>query len=210
MEGEFGQVVRLGVEVAFTASSTSSPPEPDAATSRQTYVNLGRGEFHAGRSLDALLAAYRVGARLAWRRFVAAGVAGGLAADALYALGEAIFAYIDEISAESAEGSPKSSPSRRRERPAAAAARPPARAGAGAGRRGGPQRGRGGGLAAARGGSRRSCSPPATPARPTRRSSTPLAARFARRLARGPSAPRRAGSPSCCPGPRRARAAGGG
>jgi hypothetical protein len=105
MEGEFGQVVRRGVEVAFTRFvDLLADPEPDAATSRQTYVSLGRGEFRAGRSLDALLAAYRVGARLAWRRFVSAGVAGGLSADALYALGEAIFAYIDELSAESAEG----------------------------------------------------------------------------------------------------------
>ena len=67
-------------------------------------MNLGRGEFHAGRSLDALLAAYRVGARLAWRRFVDAGTAAGLPPEAMYSLGEAIFAYIDEISAESAEG----------------------------------------------------------------------------------------------------------
>src|SRR5688572_6182165 len=105
MEGEFGQVVRRGVEIAFTRFvDLLADPEPDAANSRHTYVNLGRGEFRAGRSLDALLAAYRVGARLAWRRFVAAGVAGGLSADALYALGEAIFAYIDELSAESAEG----------------------------------------------------------------------------------------------------------
>ncbi len=105
MEGEFGQVVRLGVEVALHRFvDLLADPEPDTAETRRTYVDLGRGEFRAGRSLDALLAAYRVGARLAWRRFVDAGVAGGLAPDAIYALGEAIFAYIDELSAESAEG----------------------------------------------------------------------------------------------------------
>jgi hypothetical protein len=105
MEGEFGQVVRLGVEVALSRFiDLLADPEPDAADSGRTYIDLGRGEFRAGRSLDALLAAYRVGARLAWRRFVEAGVAGGLAPDAIYALGEAIFAYIDELSAESAEG----------------------------------------------------------------------------------------------------------
>src|SRR5215216_2817260 len=105
MEGEFGQDVRLGVEVALNRFvDLLADPEPDAAGSRRTYVDLGRGEFQAGRSLDALLAAYRVGARLAWRRFVDAGVAGGLSPNAIYALGEAIFAYIDELSAESAEG----------------------------------------------------------------------------------------------------------
>ncbi len=105
MEGEFGQVVRLGVEVAFNRFvDLLADPEPDAARARGTYVDLGRGEFHSGRSLDALLAAYRVGARLAWRRFVEAGVAGGLSPSVIYSLGEAIFAYIDELSAESAEG----------------------------------------------------------------------------------------------------------
>jgi hypothetical protein len=105
MEGEFGQVVRIGVEVAFNRFvDLLAGRGPDADIARETYVRLGRGEFRAGRSLDALLAAYRVGARLAWRRFVAAGVEGGLPPTAIYALGEAIFAYIDELSAESAEG----------------------------------------------------------------------------------------------------------
>src|ERR671919_239278 len=105
MSGTFGQAVRLGVEVALNRFvDMLADPVADVTRAQDTYVNLGRGEFHAGRSLDALLAAYRVGARLAWRRFVEAGVAGGLAPDAIYALGEAIFAYIDELSAESAEG----------------------------------------------------------------------------------------------------------
>src|SRR5262245_56951065 len=105
MEGTFGQLVRLGVEVALNRFiDMVADPGADVTRARDTYVNLGRGEFHAGRSLDALLSAYRVGARVAWRRFVEAGTAGGLAPDAMYSLGEAIFAYIDEISAESADG----------------------------------------------------------------------------------------------------------
>src|SRR5262245_51895886 len=105
MEGEFGQIVRLGVEVAFNrfvdliADSSAGGGE-----ARDTYVNLGRGEYHSGRSLDALLAAYRVGARLAWRRFVEIGVEADLEPEAIYALGEAIFAYIDELSGLSAAG----------------------------------------------------------------------------------------------------------
>ena len=57
-----------------------------------------------GRTLGALLAAYRVGAQIAWRRFVEAGERAGLEPATLYRLGEAIFAYIDEISGESIEG----------------------------------------------------------------------------------------------------------
>jgi len=105
MEGEFGRLVRLGVEVAFNRFiDLVVDPTADVAIARETYVNLGRGEFRAGRSLDVLLAAYRVGARMAWRRFVEAGGKGDLPPDVLYQLGEAIFAYIDELSAESADG----------------------------------------------------------------------------------------------------------
>ena len=105
MEGTFGQLVRMGVEVALNRfMDMVADPAADVTRARDTYVNLGRGEFHAGRSLDALMAAYRVGARLAWRRFVEAGTTAKLPPDALYSLGEAMFAYIDEISAESADG----------------------------------------------------------------------------------------------------------
>jgi hypothetical protein len=106
MEGSFGAAVRRGVEIAFERflALIEDPQTGASARSREIYVDLGRGEFHAGRSLDALLAAYRVGARLAWRRFVEAGREAGLSPEVLYDLGEAIFAYIDEISAESADG----------------------------------------------------------------------------------------------------------
>jgi hypothetical protein len=105
MEGRFGDVTRFGVEVALSRFVDLLVGDVhDDATTRATYVKLGRGEFRAGRSLDALLAAYRVGARVSWRRFVDAGTRGGLPPQALYDLGEAIFAYIDEISAESVEG----------------------------------------------------------------------------------------------------------
>jgi hypothetical protein len=105
MEGTFGQLVRMGVEVALSRFiDMVADPTADVTLARDTYVNLGRGEFHSGRSLDALMAAYRVGARLAWRRFVEAGTAAALPPEALYSLGEAMFAYIDEISAESADG----------------------------------------------------------------------------------------------------------
>src|SRR3954454_5070875 len=105
MEGRFGQVVRFGEQFALNRFIDMLVSEhAEDATARDTYVRLGAGEYHAGRSLDALLAAYRVGARLAWRRSVEAGTSAELPPDTLYDLGEAIFAYIDEISAESAEG----------------------------------------------------------------------------------------------------------
>jgi len=71
---------------------------------RDVYVALGRGEFRAGRRLDALQHAYRVGARVAWRRLSEAAIAAGFEGRTLSLLAESVFAYIDELSAESVEG----------------------------------------------------------------------------------------------------------
>jgi hypothetical protein len=103
IEGDFGIGVRAGVEQALAhlvKEIQAAGPVPRS----DVYHRLGRGEMRAGRSLDALLSAYRVGARVAWRRVVAAGEAAGLEPATLYLLAEAIFAYIDVLSAESAEG----------------------------------------------------------------------------------------------------------
>jgi hypothetical protein len=105
LEGPFGVALRTGVVEALRQFVSSiEDPAGGRGSGREIYVNLGRAEMRAGRSLDALLAAYRVGARVAWRRFATAGERGGLSPSTLYALAEAIFAYIDELSAESIEG----------------------------------------------------------------------------------------------------------
>lgn len=106
LEGRFGQGVRRGVEVALgrfldppQGAGPALPPQD-----RAVYVELGRGELLQGRSLEALLAAYRVGARVAFRRFAALGTAHGMSPEAVVPLAEATFAYIDELSAASIEG----------------------------------------------------------------------------------------------------------
>jgi hypothetical protein len=105
LEGAFGKGVRLGVEQALGQfDQMARNPGVGRGVGREVYVALGRGEVRAGRSLDALLAAYRVGARVAWRRLAEAGLAAGVEPEALVLLAESIFAYIDELSAESAEG----------------------------------------------------------------------------------------------------------
>jgi hypothetical protein len=105
LEGPFGKALRAGVEEALARfTQFVADPDADPNAGREAYVNLGRGEMRAGRSLDALLAAYRLGARVAWRRLAAAGERAGLAPRTLYTLAEAIFAYIDELSADSIEG----------------------------------------------------------------------------------------------------------
>lgn len=103
LEGPFGRGLKVGVEEALRQFLDGIEAGGRMPRSR-VYVDLGRGEVRAGRGLDVLLAAYRVGARVAWRRLSAAGVAAGLEPQTLYLLAESIFAYIDELSAKSAEG----------------------------------------------------------------------------------------------------------
>src|SRR3954469_3046628 len=105
LEGPFGRAVRIGVRTALArfvdGIEDPASEDPDA---RRLYAELGRAEFRGGRSLDALLSAYRIGARLAWERFVAAGEAAGHEPATLYRLASAIFSYIDGISADSVAG----------------------------------------------------------------------------------------------------------
>jgi hypothetical protein len=103
LEGPFGEGLRIGVQEALRHFLAEIEAGRSVARS-DVYVTLGRGEMRAGRSLDSLLSAYRIGARVAWRRFAAAGVTAGLEPDTLYLLAESIFAYIDGLSAESAAG----------------------------------------------------------------------------------------------------------
>src|SRR3954463_404856 len=105
LEGAFAEGVRSGVEGALSQfldviEEGHAGPLPG----RALYADLGRGEAREGRTLEALLAAYRIGARVAWRR--AAEPARELEMDdeVLALLAESIFAYIDELSAASAEG----------------------------------------------------------------------------------------------------------
>jgi PucR-like helix-turn-helix protein len=105
LEGAFGRGVRRGVSAALGEFvALVDDPDRGREQGREVYRALGRGELRAGRSLDALQSAYRVGARVAWRRFAAAARAAGFDAGVLSLLAEAVFAYIDELSADSVEG----------------------------------------------------------------------------------------------------------
>ncbi|MGA7436379.1 MAG: helix-turn-helix domain-containing protein [Solirubrobacterales bacterium] len=105
LEGNFGRGVHLGVrEALHQFSGLIRDPDADRRSSREVYVSLGRGEFNNGRTLDALQAAYRIGARIAWRRIAAASLASSLDGKTLSLLAESIFVYINELAADSTEG----------------------------------------------------------------------------------------------------------
>jgi len=105
LEGGFGVAIRTGTSEALRQFvALLRDPGSGREAGRDVYVGLGRGEFREGRTLDALQSAYRVGARVAWRRVSAAARRKGADAEQLGLLAEAIFAYIDELSADSVEG----------------------------------------------------------------------------------------------------------
>jgi hypothetical protein len=105
LEGRFGRALGRGVQQAldrFVAIVGDDGPEADVLP--PIYRQLGAGEWRDGRSLDALQAAYRLGARIAWRRIGAAAAASGADPDTQRLLAESIFAYIDELAGESVAG----------------------------------------------------------------------------------------------------------
>jgi hypothetical protein len=105
LEGRFGRGIRTGVGEALNQFvALIRDPEAGRGLGREVYVALGRGELRQGRTLDSLQAAYRVGARVAWRRLARAGRKAKLDSELLSLLAEAIFAYIDELSADSVDG----------------------------------------------------------------------------------------------------------
>jgi hypothetical protein len=105
MSGAFGRGVHTAIDQALRQFlDQMGYPVPAERPGREVYLALGRGELRSGRSLDALQLAYRIGARVAWRRFAAATRAAGVDGPTQALLAEAIFAYIDELSAESVEG----------------------------------------------------------------------------------------------------------
>jgi hypothetical protein len=106
MGANIESAVRLALAgfLKLAGSSDGSGPASPLAPALEGAYALGRGEARSGRTMDALLSAYRVGARVAWRYMSEAGVAGGLTASTLAKFAELVFAYIDELSASSAAG----------------------------------------------------------------------------------------------------------
>ncbi|MFG2001013.1 PucR family transcriptional regulator [Spirillospora sp. NPDC048911] len=104
LQGRFGAGLRLGVEEGLRqfVEQLAAPQTPHLRVVEVCRA-LGKGEFLEGRSLDALQAAYRIGARVAWRRFCAIGEAARIPAERMYILAEAVFSYIEQVSAHSVE-----------------------------------------------------------------------------------------------------------
>ena len=110
LAGDLGDNITAAVQVALggflrlaTRSAGSDAGTPLAPALEAAY-SLGRGEARSGRTMDALLAAYRVGARVAWREMSAVVADEGMPASTMAQFAELVFAYIDELSGASVSG----------------------------------------------------------------------------------------------------------
>ena len=108
--GSMGETIRNAVQLALggflslAAGRRGSDPRTPAAPAVEGAYQLGRGEARSGRSTDALLSAYRIGARVSWHEMSTTAVQNGLDAETLVSFAELVFAYIDELSAASVAG----------------------------------------------------------------------------------------------------------
>ncbi|WP_205472842.1 CdaR family transcriptional regulator [Nocardioides sp. SYSU D00038] len=104
------ETIRSAVELALAGFLTlasgrrgTDPGTPRAPAVEGSY-QLGRGEARSGRSTDALLAAFRIGARVSWREMSTTAVRNGVGSEALVDFADLVFAYIDELSAAAVAG----------------------------------------------------------------------------------------------------------
>ncbi|MEV6028140.1 helix-turn-helix domain-containing protein [Streptomyces sp. NPDC052036] len=93
--------IRRAIEV-FVQHLESA--EGRARVHPEVFQEFGRGEGLEGRSLDALQAIYRLGVRLAWRRFAEIGQRVDIPPPAMYELVDAGYEYLDGLVDQSVRG----------------------------------------------------------------------------------------------------------
>jgi hypothetical protein len=103
LTGRFGSRITEGVSVAlgqFLDLLGRDEPLEDV----RVYRALGQLEHREGRTLAALQSAYQVGSRTLWRQLGESTTARQLPPDVIFRLAEALFTYIEELSAASVAG----------------------------------------------------------------------------------------------------------
>ncbi|WP_240770317.1 helix-turn-helix domain-containing protein [Nocardioides sp. GY 10127] len=108
--GRMGENIRNAVQLALggflslASGRRGVDPRTPTGPAVEGAYQLGRGEARSGRSTDALLSAYRIGARESWRQLSSLAVEGGMDAETVGQFAGLVFAYIDELSAASVAG----------------------------------------------------------------------------------------------------------
>ncbi|GAA3385791.1 PucR family transcriptional regulator [Cryptosporangium minutisporangium] len=104
-DADYRHTIQRGVEQALQEFvGRVSRGDGDLETAAEVHRAIGRAERRAGRSLDALHSAYRVGARLSWRRWAELSSIAGVPPAQIYRIADAVFAHIDELAEHATEG----------------------------------------------------------------------------------------------------------
>ncbi|KRE35476.1 hypothetical protein ASG73_16190 [Janibacter sp. Soil728] len=119
-QGRMGRIIEKAVQISLESfvslASRSAPDGAPVGVGVSAARDLGQAEARNGRPVDALLAAYRVGSRAAWRELSVEAIAAGVDAATLGRFAELVFTYIDELSAASVAGHNRETSSAERER----------------------------------------------------------------------------------------------
>ena len=104
-DARYARMVRIAVDASLGHFlDLLQDRERGRAEWRELFRAIGAGEQREGRSLDALQAATRLGARLGWRWLVDFAQAEGLPLPVLGRLAELLFGYLDQVADASAAG----------------------------------------------------------------------------------------------------------
>jgi PucR-like helix-turn-helix protein len=90
--------------IQMVGHDTERSDERPVGNQLELFEEIGRVQWREGREISALLSAYQVGARVAWRYVSGAALETGVEPDTLAALAEAVFAFVDQLSSASARG----------------------------------------------------------------------------------------------------------
>ncbi|OLF05023.1 Fis family transcriptional regulator [Actinophytocola xinjiangensis] len=105
LDGPYGKSIRAGVQHATSLFIEQiANPDTSAQKCHDVHHKLGQNEMREGRSLDDLQAAYRVGARVSWRRMMRVGKRNGLSSSVMSQLADAVFAYMDTLASVALDG----------------------------------------------------------------------------------------------------------
>lgn len=105
LDGPYGKSIRAGVQHALSLFIEQiANPEASAQKCYEVHHKLGQNEMREGRSLDDLQAAYRVGARVSWRRMMRVGKRNGLSSSVMSQLADAVFEYMDKLASVALDG----------------------------------------------------------------------------------------------------------
>ncbi|OQO90042.1 Fis family transcriptional regulator [Saccharomonospora piscinae] len=105
LDGPYGKTIKAGVQHAVSLFAAQiADPSASKQHAHEVHRRLGQYEMREGRSLDTLQAAYRAGARVAWRRIMEVGRRSGFSSGVMSHLADAMLGFMDELASVALDG----------------------------------------------------------------------------------------------------------